>query len=137
MNSNIRYLLNESRRFLNLAFEEFKRGLNEERDEVIRDDAEKSWNAIVQATAALLLFKGFKEEEAKTYKQKRTALEDLGIRDETIRKLGFRDRFMAKENTLHIKCFYDGEYRVEVIREEIEKTKQYIDDIEKLLKGTI
>lgn len=79
MSSSIRHLLNESRKFLNLAFEEFKRGLDEGRDEIIRDTAEKSWNAIVQATTALLLFKGFKEE-VNTYKQKRIALEDLSIR---------------------------------------------------------
>jgi predicted DNA-binding helix-hairpin-helix protein len=40
---------------------------------------------------------------------------------------------MTREYTLHIRCFYDGEYTVNTIKEELEKAKQYIDDIAKLL----
>ena len=81
-----------------------------------------------------MLAKGFSEEDVKTYRQKRLTLEELSIKDEKVKKLGLRERFMAREYTLHIRCFYDGEYTVEAIREELEKSKQYINDIEKLLK---
>lgn len=40
---------------------------------------------------------------------------------------------MASEYSLHIRCFYDGEYTVDAIREELEKSKQYLDDMAKLL----
>jgi len=40
---------------------------------------------------------------------------------------------MAREYILHVRCFYDGEYTIEAIREELHKAKQYIDDIAKLL----
>ncbi len=49
------------------------------------------------------------------------------------KNLGIRERFMAREYTLYIRCFYDREYTIDAIREEIEKSKQYIDDIIKLL----
>jgi uncharacterized protein (UPF0332 family) len=51
-------LLGEAERFLDAALKEFDRGVRENRDEVIRDAAEKAWNSIVQATTALLLSRG-------------------------------------------------------------------------------
>jgi uncharacterized protein (UPF0332 family) len=125
--------LEEARKFLNAAREEFERGVKEGKDETIRDAAEKAWNATVQATTALLLLKGFKEEEIKTYRQKRLTLEELCIKDEDVRRLGLGDRFMAREYRLHVRCFYDGEYSIDILREELDKAKQYIEDIAKLL----
>ena len=125
--------LDEAWKFLDAAFMEFEKGVKERRDEVIRDAAEKAWNATIQATTALLLAKGFSEEEVKTYRQKRLTLEELSIKDEEVRRLGLGDKFMAREYRLHIRCFYDGEYTVDAIREELEKSKQYINDISKLL----
>ena len=125
--------LDEARRFLDAAHAEFEKGIKEGRDEAIRDAAEKAWNATIQATTALLLSKGFSEEEVKTYKQKRLTLEELSIKDEDVRRLGLGDRFMAREYRLHVRCFYDGEYTIDTIREELDKAKQYIDDIAKLL----
>jgi len=125
--------LDEARKFLDAAHTEFEKGVKEGRDEAIRDAAEKAWNATIQATTALLLAKGFNEEEVKTYRQKRLTLEELSIKDEEVKRLGLGDRFMAREYILHVRCFYDGEYTIDAIREELDKTKQYIDDIAKLL----
>ncbi len=126
-------LLYEARKFLDSALKEFERGVKEGRDETIRDAAEKAWNATIQATTALLITRGFEEERIKTYRQKRLALEELSIKDHEVEQLGLGDRLMAREYTLHIRCFYDGEYTVEVIRKELEKVKQYVDDVAKLL----
>jgi len=134
-NEMILQLLGEAERFLDAAPKEFDRGVRENRDEVIRDAAEKAWNSIVQATTALLLSRGYDEEEVKTYKQKRLKLEELSIKDSIVRGLGLRERFMAREYTLHIRCFYDGEYTTEALREELEKSRQYLDDITRLLKS--
>lgn len=125
--------LDEARKFLDAAHREFERGVKEGKDETIRNAAEKAWNATIQATTALLLSKGFKEEEVKTYRQKRLTLEKLCIKDEEVRRLGLGDRFMAREYRLHVRCFYDGEYSIDIIREELDKAKRYIDDIAKLL----
>jgi len=125
--------LDDARKFLDAAHTEFEKGVKEGRDEAIRDAAEKAWNATIQATIALLLAKGFNEEEVKTYRQKRLTLEELSIKDEDVRRLGLGDRFMAREYRLHLRCFYDGEYTIDAIREELNKAKQYIDDIAKLL----
>ena len=80
-----------------------------------------------------MLAKGFNEEEVKTYRQKRLTLEELSIKDEEVRRLGLGDRFKVRESRLHVRCFYDGEYTIDAIREELDKAKQYIDDIAKLL----
>jgi len=125
--------LDEAWKFLNAALPEFEKGAKEGRDETIRDAAEKAWNATIQATTALLLAKGFNEEDVRTYRQKRLTLEGLSTKDDEVRQLNLRDRFMAREYTLHIRCFYDGEYTIEAIREELEKTKQYIDNVAKLV----
>lgn len=50
--------------------------------------------------------------------------------------MGLRDRFMAREYTLHIRCFYDGECTIDAIKEELEKSKQYIADVAKLISKT-
>jgi len=125
--------LDEAWKFLNAALTEFEEGVKEGRDETIRDAAEKAWNATIQATTALLLAKGFHEEDIKTYRQKRLTLEELSTKDDQVKNLGLRERFMAREYTLHLRCFYDGEYTLDAIREELEKAKQFIDDVAKLL----
>jgi uncharacterized protein (UPF0332 family) len=128
-------LLGEAERLLDAAHKEFDRGVRENRDEVIRDAAEKAWNSIVQATTALLLSRGYDEGEVKTYRQKRLKLEELSIKDSVVRELGLRERFMAREYTLHIRCFYDGEYTTDALKEELEKSRQYLNDIARLLKN--
>ena len=126
--------LEEAFKFLNAAPSEFEKGVKQGRDETIRDAAEKAWNATIQATTDLLLAKGFKGEDVKTYRQKRLKLEELSTKDYQVRHLGLRDRFIAREYTLQIRCFYDGEYTIDTIREELEKAKQYIEDVTKLLR---
>ena len=115
-------LLGEAERLLDAAHKEFDRGVRENRDEVIRDAAEKAWNSIVQATTALLLSRGYDEGEVKTYRQKRLKLEELSIKDSVVRELGLRERFMARE------------YTTDTLKEELEKSRQYLNDIARLLK---
>jgi uncharacterized protein (UPF0332 family) len=79
--------LDEARKFLAAAIIEFERGVKEGKDETIRDAVEKAWNATVQATTALLLAKGFNENDVKTYKQKRLTLEELNTKDNQIKRL--------------------------------------------------
>ncbi len=84
-------ILSEARKFLDAALVEFEEGVKKGKDEAIRNAAEKAWNAIIQATAALLLAKGFDEENIKIHRQKRLTLEELSVKDDKIRNLGIRE----------------------------------------------
>ena len=53
--------------------------------------------------------------------------------DPEVRRLGLRDRFAAREYNLHIRAFYDGEYVVEALREEMGKAERLIEDILSLI----
>ena len=129
------YLVREAETFIRQSFKEFDRGVREKRLKIIRDAAEKAWLAVVKAIESLLLTKGFREDEIKTYRQKRLALDRLSLRDPAIEKLGLRDRFVAREYNLHIRAFYDGEYDVDALREEIKKAEKLIEDISSIIHG--
>lgn len=126
-------LLEEARKFIEYASEELDKGLRDGREEAIRDAAEKAWLAVVKAIEALLIAKGYGEEEIKTYRQKRLALDSLSVKDPDVRSLGLRDRFGARGYHLHIRAFYDGEYTPEALREELRKAREMIRDISVLL----
>jgi len=53
------YYVSEAKKFLEAALIEFERGEKEKSDVIIRDAAEKAWNAVLQATNALLIGRGF------------------------------------------------------------------------------
>lgn len=112
---------------------EFKLWEKERKDELIRNAAEKGWNAVVQATNALLIAKGYPEEVVRSHKGRRLALEELELKDPKVAEKGLRDRFGAREHHLHVRCFYEGEYLPEKIKEDLLKVVKYIDDVEKIL----
>ncbi|ABL78732.1 PaREP1 family protein [Thermofilum pendens] len=124
-------LIEEAENLLRVALEEFEKGVKEGSDEAIRDSAEKAWRAVAKAADALLLAKGFSEENIETHRQKRLALEELAAKDPEVARQGFKDRFMAREYTLHVRCFYDGEYTLSSLREELEKARQFVEDVKK------
>jgi len=134
MEERVTHFVSESKKFIDAALTEFERGEKEKADVLIRDAAEKAWNAVLQATNALLIAKGFPEEGIKTHRDRRLALDSLESKDLDVRDRGFRDRFGAREYHLHERCFYDGEYLPEKVREDILKAKEYVDDIESFLK---
>ncbi|GEM_PF-462875 len=100
----------------------------------LRNCAEKAWNAIVQATNALILYFRYSEEYIKSHRKRREALDEIERRYLEIRKLGFRDRYSARERHLHELCFYENECPPLRIEEELEKVKKYIEDIEKIIQ---
>ena len=126
----------ETEAFIQQSFEEFNCGVKESRPGIIRDSAEKAWLAVVKAIKSLLLAKGFREDEIKTYRQKRLALDRLSLRDPVIEKLGLRDKFAAREYNLHIRAFYDGEYDVDVLKEEIRKARKLVEEISSIICGS-
>jgi len=130
----VSYYVSEARKFLKAALIEFEKGEKENSDVIIRDAAEKAWNAVLQATNALLIVRGFSEEKVKSHRDRRLALNSLELKDPQIRARGFRDGFGAREHYLHEMCFYEGEYLPEGVRDDISKVKSYIEDVEKALR---
>ncbi len=130
----VSYYVSEAKKFLEAALAEFEREEKEKSDVTIRDAAEEAWNAVLQATNALLIGRGFPEERIKSHRDRRLALNSLELKDPRIRAMGFRDRFGAREHYLHEMCFYEGEYLIEGIRDDILKVKRYIDDVEEALR---
>lgn len=51
-----------------------------------------------------------------------------------VEERGLRDRYMAREQALHEYCFYEGIYDISLLERDIQKVKQYIEDIEEFLK---
>jgi len=129
----VSYYVSEAKKCLEAALIEFERGEEKKSDVIIRDSAEKAWNAILQATNALLIARGFPEEKLKSHGERRLALNSLELKDPQIRARGFRDRFGAREHYLHEMCFYEGEYLAEGVRDDITKVKSYVDDVEEAL----
>jgi len=126
--------LSEARKFAEAALTEFGRWEKEKTDVVMRDAAEKAWNAVIQATNALLLGRGFSEEKIKSHRERRLALDILQSKDSEVRNKGLRDRFSAREHNLHERCFYEGEYVPEGVKEDIWKAKEYVEDVTKILE---
>ncbi len=65
--------------------------------------------------------------------ERRTALRNLEKTNPEVKKLGFRDRYMARYRVLHGEVFYEGVIDVEEIKLELEKVAEYIDDVEKII----
>lgn len=121
-----------------MAWEFYERGSKEleeglrEGDEIkVRDGAEKLWNAIINATNALVLSK--LNIIPASHWERRKALERLEDADPSIEALGLRDRYGARERYLHEMTFYDGIVDAEMLKREVVKVKKYIEDVEKLI----
>jgi hypothetical protein len=98
----------------------------------IRDAAEKLWNAIINATNALIL----KELDVvpASHWERRKLLEKLEDLLPEVEKLGLRDRYGARERYLHEMTFYDGIIDSEMLRREVDRVKKYLDDVKKLIE---
>jgi hypothetical protein len=116
--------------FLEAAKREF---LESKGDPVrVRDAAEKAWNAVVQAADALVY--AFTGSRPMSHYERRVALRDLERRVESVKRLGLRDRYMARYKVLHGETFYEGVVDLEEVKTELEKVEEYIRDVERLLK---
>jgi len=121
----------DARRFFEESIKEFEEGVRENDPYKIRDSAEKAWNAVVQATNALIL--KFSGKLPSSHWERRRVLRELEMRIPEIGKLMLRDRYGARERHLHEMVFYEGNIDVEDIRYELEKVRAYLDDVSKAL----
>lgn len=119
-------------RFHEESIREFEEGVKENNPYKIRDSAEKAWNAVIQATNALIL--KFFGKLPSSYWERRKMLRELETRFPEIGKLMFRDRYGARERHLHETVFYEGSIDVEDVRYELEKVRAYLNDAGKVVK---
>jgi uncharacterized protein (UPF0332 family) len=125
-------VLEEARKMLFKAFEEFREGVKSGDVVRVRDACEKGWLATVKAIDALLLSYGF--EEARTHVDRRRKLRDLSKRVHEVAELGIYDRVEARRSTLHSDGFYSGILTHEEVEEELREVEKLIEDVERLIK---
>ncbi|MCR6692635.1 MAG: PaREP1 family protein, partial [archaeon YNP-LCB-003-016] len=121
-------------KFYEESVREFEEGVKENNSYKIRDSAEKAWNAVIQATNALIL--KFSGKLPSSHWERRKMLRELEIRLPEMGKLMLRDRYGARERHLHETVFYEGNIDIEDIKYELEKVRAYLNDIGNVLKVT-
>jgi len=98
----------------------------------VRAASEMAWNAVVQATGALIY--ALTGVRPMSHYERKVALRDLERKVEVVKKLGLRDGYMARYEVLHGETFYEGVVDLEEIEVELGKVEEYIRDVENLLK---
>lgn len=126
-NERIRVYLSDADSFIEEAESELTKGLQENNSYLIRDSAEKMWNAVVQATNATILF--FLDKAPSSHFERRKLLSILEEKMPDMENLGFRDRYAARERNLHQLVFYEGIIDVDEIKRELGKVKKYKLDV--------
>ncbi|MEM1821033.1 MAG: PaREP1 family protein [Thermofilaceae archaeon] len=126
--------LEDAFRFYEEALKEFEEGVRGNNAYKIRDSAEKAWNAVVQATNALIL--RLVGKLPSSHWERRRMLRELEARFPEIGKLMLRDRYGARERHLHEMVFYEGNIDVEDIRYELERVRAYLNDVSGMLRST-
>jgi len=124
--------LEDAKKALKLALEELEKYRKDREVLRLRNACEKGWLAVVLATDTLLINFGYKKPES--YSERRRALEDLEARYPKVSELGLRDRFGARGYYLHIQGFHEGMLSDIEVGRELTKVKEYIDNIEKILR---
>jgi len=125
-------LIKDAQDFIDLAFMEFEKGIEEKSSAKLRDSAEKAWNAVVQAVNALIFkYEGFLP---KSHYERRLALKELEKKIPKLKDFGIYDRYAARSRLLHGEVFYEGILDVELLKLELEKAKELVEYISKELK---
>ncbi len=131
VNVRIKVYMDDSVKFIEEALKEFKVGVENNDAIRIRDAAEKAWNAVVQATNALILY--YLGKTPSSHWERRRLLRELERVKPEVESLGLRDRYSARERNLHELVFYEGVIDVNDVEFELEKAKRYVEDVRKLL----
>jgi hypothetical protein len=131
VNVKVKVYMDDSVKFIEEALKEFKVGVENNDAIRIRDVAEKAWNAVVQATNALILY--YLGKTPSSHWERRRLLRELERVKPEVESLGLRDRYSARERNLHELVFYEGVVDVNDVEFELEKARRYVEDVRKLL----
>ena len=127
-----RELLELAREFYERARREFEEAAARGDALGIRDSSEKAWNAVVQATNALVL--ALAGRLPASHFERRRLLRELERGRGDVERLGIADRYTARYKVLHGETFYEGIIDLEQLKVEFEKVRRYIEDVERLLE---
>ena len=131
-NATYNHLIKEAEGFLSLAQKEYEKGKKSSNDKIIRQGAEKAWNAAVQATKARAAKMG--KKTPRSYNSQFLMLRQIENENQPALN-GFpvlSSMFRGFARGLHGECFYHGEYKTDELNFDFEDVKQYIDIIKKL-----
>ena len=127
----VQELIQTAKKLLEKAQEEYNKAKQTNDIISIRDSAEKAWNAVVQATNALILH--YTGTIPTSHYERRKLLRKLEEEKPEIEQLGILDRYMARYRVLHGETFYEGIIDIEQLDVEFKKVNKYLQDIEKIL----
>ncbi|MFQ6057025.1 MAG: hypothetical protein ACE5KE_03945 [Methanosarcinales archaeon] len=122
--------LKEAKKLYQKALEEFENAKEKKDGIVLRDACGKGWLSTIEATNALLIKKGVKDEELpRSERGRRYMVFKYGGKD-------FRLLYLSLRDSLHIQGYYDGTLNFEEMEEYLEDLNFYIKKIEELNLGS-
>ena len=127
----VKVYIDDAVKFVEEALGEFRDGVANNDIVRVRDAAEKAWNAVIQATNALILH--YLGKTPSSHWERRRLLRELEREKPEVESLGFRDRYSARERNLQEMVFYEGLVDVNDVEFELEKARRYVEDARKLL----
>jgi len=127
----VKVYIDDAMKFVEEALREFRDGVANNDIVRVRDAAEKAWNAVIQATNALILY--YLGKTPSSHWERRRLLRELEREKPEVESLGFRDRYSARERNLHEIVFYEGLVDINDVEFELEKARRYVEDARKLL----
>ena len=119
--------LEEAKKLYQKAVEEFERAKKESDGIALRDACGKGWLSVVEATYALFVKKGVKEEELPTGgdRGRRYMVHKWGGKE-------FEVSYHFLRNALHMEGYYDGTVEFEEAEGYLEYLDSYIHKVEEL-----
>jgi len=127
----VKVYIDDAMKFVEEALREFRDGVANNDIVRVRDATEKAWNAVIQATNALILH--YLGKTPSSHWERRRLLRELEREKPEVESLGFRDRYSARERNLHEMVFYEGLVDINDVEFELEKARRYVEDARKLL----
>jgi hypothetical protein len=123
--------LDRARLLSDKATSEFIKARQEKDETRASQAAEKGWLAVVSATNGLLAKQGLKIP--KGTRRREDILFDLQKREKAIARLNLREKYGCFMRSLHIDAFYDGDVSMKRIERDLNKVKEYIKEVEKIV----
>ena len=118
--------LQEAKKLRQKAGEEFEKARDKNDSTVLRDACAKGWLSAIEATNALFLKKGVKEEELPQTDRGRRYMVYKYAEEE----LEFLYKLLRSD--LHIEGYYDGVLSFEEVEKDLDRLDRYIQRIEEL-----
>lgn len=121
--------LEEAKGFYRKAVAEFQRARDEKDEIALRDACAKGWLAAIEATHALLLSEGIKEEELpKTNRARKSMIGRIPERE-------LRWLYFSLRDNLHIEGYYNGSLDFDEAQTHLSDLELYIQRVERRISG--